>query len=179
MATQTDIPSLTNLEFIPYLNDEGQIPESLQGKIGVYAILDSEQILQYVGYSRDIFLSLKQHLVRQPSKCHWIKIKTIERPSRSILEDIRQAWIEENGSLPVGNGEEEAKWTQPIDAKPAMTEEEKATYENSMDIEQAKLLKKVARRVENSILEELKGRGVQMELRFQPKLKEQGLLDLK
>ncbi len=70
--------------------------------------------MQFIGYSRDIYLSLRQHLVRQPQKCYWVKIHTIERPNRTILENIEQAWIEENGNLPVGNGEQKATWTQPI-----------------------------------------------------------------
>lgn len=179
MTNQTEIPSISSLEYIPYLDENGQIPESWSGKIGVYAIFERDRVLQFVGYSRDVYLSLKQHLVRQPQGCYWVKVQTIARPSRTILEEIRQAWIEENGSLPPGNGTDEANWTQPIDVKPMMTEEEKATYENSEELGRIKLLKKVARRIEANVLEELKARGVQMELRFNPKLKEQGLLDLK
>jgi hypothetical protein len=40
-------------------------------------------------------------------------------------------------------------------------------------------LKNVARRVENEILSLLKARGVTEEIRFNPKLKTSGLLDLK
>jgi hypothetical protein len=46
-------------------------------------------------------------------------------------------------------------------------------------VAQIKLLKQVARRVEETILVKLQERGVQTEIRFNPKLKEQGLLDLK
>jgi hypothetical protein len=179
MTPQTEITPLASLEIQPYLNQEGQIPTDLQRKIGVYAIFNQDQELQYVGYSRDIYLSLKQHLVRKPQQCYWFKVLTIERPNRTILEATRQAWLAENGAIPAGNGEEEAQWTQPIDAKPMMSEEEKETYAKSEPLGQSKLLKKVARRVEAEILGELEKRGVQMELRFQPKLKEQGLLDLK
>jgi hypothetical protein len=41
------------------------------------------------------------------------------------------------------------------------------------------LLKQVARRIEETILTKLQARGVTAEIRFNPKLKEQGLLDLK
>ena len=60
-----------------------------------------------------------------------------------------------------------------------MTEAEKETYKNSDELTQIKLLKKVARRVQAEIEETLKKRGNTMEIRFNPKLKEQGLLDLK
>jgi hypothetical protein len=179
MTTQTDITSLKNLEALPYLDANGSISENFQGKIGVYAIFNSEKNLQFVGYSRDVYLSLKQHLVRQPQHCYWIKVQTIARPSRTILEEIRQAWIEENGVTPLGNSSDEDKWNSAIDAKLSMSETEKADYEKGTELEKIKLLKKVARRVEEEIQEKLKNRGVQMELRFNPKLKEQGLLDLK
>ncbi|PSO93872.1 MAG: Nuclease subunit of the excinuclease complex, partial [Cyanobacteria bacterium QS_9_48_30] len=78
----------------------------MQGKIGVYAIFDCDQNLQLVAYSRDVYFSLKQHLIRQPQKCYWIKLQTIERPKRSVLEEIREAWIAENGSPPPGNDTE-------------------------------------------------------------------------
>ena len=179
MNPQTEIPSINNLEYIPFLDQNGCLTEDLQGKIGVYAIFNQEKELQFVGYSRDIYLSLKQHLVRQPNHCYWLKVQTITRPSRTILEDIRQTWIQENGLIPPGNGVDEAKWNQPIDAKLSMTEAEKEEYQKSEELAQIKLLKKIARRVEEEIIERLKARGVQVDIRFNPKLKEQGLLDLK
>jgi hypothetical protein len=182
MTTQTEIPSLASLEAFPYLDDSGTIPESpFSGKVGVYAIFDRDRTLQFIGYSRDIYLSLKQHLMRQPQQCYWIKCQTISRPSRTILDNIKDAWIEENGTTPAGNAADEAKWTQPIDVKPLMIEAERTAYEKASgeEMAQIKLLKKVARRVEAEILAQLESRGVQMELRFNPKLKETGLLDLK
>jgi DNA anti-recombination protein RmuC len=179
MTSETQIPSLAELGTIPYLDETGNLPEQLQGKIGVYAIFDADKTLQFVNYSRDIYLSLKQHLVRQTQACCWVKAQTIDRPNRTQLEAIRDAWIQENGSIPSGNLSDETVWTQPIDAKLTMTDDEKETYEKSDDLARTKLLKQVARRVEAKILETLKSRGVQTEIRFNPKLKENGLLDLK
>lgn len=179
MTTQSELPTLASLDYLAYLDENGSLSEDTQRKIGVYAIFDREQKLQFVGYSRDIYLSLKQHLIRKPQACYWLKIETIDRPSRSILEETKQAWIAENGTTPSGNAEEEAIWTQPIDAKPTMTEDEKAQYQKSDELGQIKLYKKVARRVEETVKEQLKTRGVNMDIRFNPKIKEQGLLDLK
>lgn len=179
MTTQTETPSLSSLEYLAYLNEDGSIREDVVGKIGVYAIFDREKTLQYVGYSRDIYLSLKQHLVRQPQNCYWIKLQTIARPSRKILEAIASAWIDQNGVTPVGNGEANAAWTQAIDAKVTMTEEEKAQYQQNDELGQIKMLKKIARRVEADLKQRLSTRGVTMDIRFNPKLKEKGLLDLK
>ena len=181
MSSETEITSLSNLEYLPYLDESGKLPDDLQGKIGVYAIFDQEKVLQFIGYSRDIYLSLKQHLVRQPKFCYWMKVQTIQRPSRTLLESIQNAWIEENGVAPTGNNSNEVNWDQPIDTKSVMTDEEKERYSSldGLELEQSKLLKKVARRVEEQIMTELKSRGVDMEIRFNPKLKESGLLDLK
>lgn len=84
MSTETAIPSLASLEYIPFIDTKGQLPEQFQSRVGVYAIFDREQKLQYVGYSRDVDLSLKQHLVRQPQKCYWLKVQTTDRPSRAF-----------------------------------------------------------------------------------------------
>ncbi|MBW4694870.1 MAG: GIY-YIG nuclease family protein [Lyngbya sp. HA4199-MV5] len=180
MSAHTEPPFLSSLELFPYLDDRGQLPEQFQGKVGVYAIFDQQQRLQYIGYSRDVVLSLKQHLVRQPEHCYWLKVQTIDRPSRTILEEIRAAWISENGCVPTGNGVDEGKWTQAIDAKVQMTPEEQSSYAGAIDeLTQTKVLKQVARRVEADLLKVLKSRGMQVEIRFNPKLKEAGLLDLK
>lgn len=60
-----------------------------------------------------------------------------------------------------------------------MTEAEKEDYNQGDEIARTKLLKNIARWVEAEIKEELSARGVKMDIRFNPKLKEQGRLDLK
>lgn len=178
MTTDSNhITALSNLESFAYLDHQGQISPQFEGKVGAYAIFDQAKILQYIGYSRDVFLSLKQHLVRQPQQCYWFKVQTIDRPSRTMLEGIQAAWIAENGGLPVGNHSE--TWSQPIDARMQMTAEERSQYEQGDELIQVKLLKQAARRVEEQILAVLTDRGVEMQIRFNPKLKEMGLLDLK
>ncbi|NER78402.1 MAG: GIY-YIG nuclease family protein [Leptolyngbya sp. SIO1D8] len=178
MTSQTALPTLAELPFYPYLNAEGGLPMELQRQIGIYAIFDHEQFLQYVGYSRDVFQSLRQHLVRQPNGCWWYKVQTIERPSRSVLENLRQAWMAESDGFSL-TPEAEAAWVNAIDAKKTMTAEEQAEYAALGEVAQVKYLKKIARRLEAEIVKTLEARGVNMELRFNPKLKEEGLLDLK
>jgi hypothetical protein len=173
------ISTLASLEYLPYLNEAGETTEAFASKVGVYAIFDQAKILQFIGFSRDVSLSLKQHLVRQPEGCYWLKVQTIDRPSRTILEEIRSAWISENGATPVGNDTAEALWNQPIDAKSQMTDEEKDTYAAMDELGKMKTLKQAARRVEAEVLVQLAQRGVKMSLRFDPKLKEEGLLGLK
>jgi hypothetical protein len=179
MTIPTDPPTLASLPLLPYLDENGLVAPFLLGKIGVYAIFDQHQILQFVGFSRDVYLSLKQHLVRQPQQCYGFKVQLIERPSRTVLAEIRQKWIAENGCLPLGNGDLESLWTQPIDAKLTMTTQEKADWQGTDGLGQVKLMKSVARRLEAEIQAQLEQRGVKEDLRFNPKLKEEGLLDLK
>ncbi|MEM7769627.1 MAG: GIY-YIG nuclease family protein [Cyanobacteria bacterium P01_E01_bin.6] len=178
--TDCDRPTLSTLDFIPYISDDGQLPIEFSGKVGIYAIFDEQQTLHFVGYSRNVFLSLKQHLIRCPMQCYWVKVTTIDRPSRTILEDIQNAWIEENGVVPIGNGDAKDTWTQPIDAKAQMTDEEHdALARVAGNTEQIKLLKSVARRVEAGINAQLTDRGLAEAIRFDPKMKEQGLLNVK
>ncbi len=173
--------TLASLDYIPFLSAEGYLPKQFEGKVGAYAIFDQDQTLQFIGYSRDIYLSLKQHLVRQPQGCYWLKVQTIDRPSRAVLEHVQNAWIAENGSTPLGNSTEQQQWEQAIDVKAGMTAEEKSQYVNPQVDEQAhrKVLRNAARRIEAKILAELAARHVQEPIRFNPKLKDSGLLDLK
>lgn len=171
--------TLAQLDFLPVLNEAGQLPDRLTGQVGVYAIFDRDRQLQYIGYSRDVALSVKQHVVRCPQQCYWLKVQTVDRPSRTLLEELRSAWFAEAGALPAGNCDEAALWNQPIDTKPRMTAEEQAAYQAGDEQEQIKILKQVARRIEAEVLSQLSDRGVQFPVRFDPKAKELGLLDLK
>ncbi|ERN41825.1 hypothetical protein KR51_00014880 [Rubidibacter lacunae KORDI 51-2] len=179
MTANSDVPALTDLDFLPYLDADGQLPAELSGKIGAYAIFDRDRVLQFVGYSRDVFLSLKQHLARRPQQCYWVKAHAIARPSRQILDGARTAWLTENKTSPPGNGEEFELWTQAIDAKLHLSDEEREQLQRGDELTRMKLLKNAARRVEAEVKSALDARGARLEMRFNPKLKEQGLLDLK
>lgn len=179
IPSNVNLPTLADLNEIAFIDAEGQMTDQFDGKVGIYAIFDQAKTLQCVGYSRDVSLSLKQHLIRKPQNCYWLKVQTIDRPNRTILEEIRDAWIAENGTVPDGNGIDAEQWHQPIDAKSRMTSEEQATYAASDDLGRTKTLKQVARRVEAEVLQALDQRGVKMPIRFDPKAKEEGLLNLK
>jgi hypothetical protein len=170
------MPEIADLPYLPYIDDQGLIPVFPPRQVGVFAIFDAHKNLQFVGYSRDIFISLKQHLVRQPQACQWIKIHLIDKPNRTILEEIVAAWTA--GQNPPGNGDAAQDWQESIDCRYAMTAEETAKFPEMEEIAQSKLLKQVARRVEATIMEKLQARGLQTEIRFNPKTKERGLLDI-
>jgi hypothetical protein len=180
MQAPPECPALNELADLPYIDEEGQLPAQFEGQIGVYAIYNPEQVLAYIGYSRDVSLSLKQHIVRQPQQCYSIKVTTVERPNRTLLETIKATWIAENQAIPIGNAAADL-WEQPIDVKSKMLPEELAQYNDPQldDQQHLKILKQAARRIEKDILLLLAERGVKEALRFNPKLKDSGLLDLK
>jgi len=168
-----ELPDLAGLPWCPYLNEEGQIDVALEGKAGVYGIFDREQNLVYVGISRDIALALQQHLVRVPDRCYWYKVWTIDRLDRDFLLTIQKAWQGDRSF-------DRERWEKPIDCREWMTAEEKARLEGAQDEKEInRLLKDVARRVEEEIKQTLAERGVKFAIRFDPKRKEEGLLDLK
>ncbi|CAI5529927.1 unnamed protein product [Closterium sp. Naga37s-1] len=129
-----------------------------------------------------VYQSMRLHFARVPSACAWIKVTHITRPSKAVLEAIKDQWIAENGFAPPGNdeGPEQNRWENPLDCKPLMTEEEKKSVDYAAPgPPKAKALKEVARRVERELEAAFKARNCKEVLRFDPKLKEDGLLDLK
>lgn len=179
MTIPVTVTPLAELPLIPYLTATGLVDTAAMGKIGVYAIFDQAEHVQYIGFSRDIYLSLRQHLVRQPQACYGFKFYGIERPNRTQLEAIRQQWISELGTQPQGNGEQQGAWENAIDVKTRMSPEMQQEWAGLDEVGQIKYLKDLARQAEQEIFQVLDARHVTEPLRFNPKLKENGLLDLK
>ncbi len=175
------LQSLGNIANIPYIDDLGLLPDQFHQKIGAYAIYSNDHTLKHMGYSRNILLSLKQHLIRQPHACHWIKAITIEKPSKASLENILTQWQAETKAVIYTTENQLKHWTQSIDIKARMTPEEQDLFKSLQGNEMGtiKHLKTVARRIESEISSQLEQKGFKDELRFNPKLKESGLLDLK
>ncbi len=175
----TEAVALADLEFIPFLDTNGQLPAHLQAKPGVFGVFDQGKILQYVGYSRDISLTLQQVLVRCPRECYWLKVYVQTRPQRAFLEQTQGAWIEENGQIPPGNGPERCRWTEPVAVAPRLTPQEAQQLASAVtEADRGRVMKQAARRVEAEIFECLAQRGARLGVRFNPKLKESGFLDI-
>ncbi len=66
----------------------------------MYAVLDAEGSVRYIGVSRSVGQSLRLHLARMPEQTHGFKVFHIARPSRAILEMTRQTWVQELGAAP-------------------------------------------------------------------------------
>ncbi|OSX72255.1 hypothetical protein BU14_0453s0017 [Porphyra umbilicalis] len=126
------------------------------------------------------------HLGRRPSACHAYRLLALPRPSRTAFDDILGAWAGELGGPPPGNdgGDEQARWEKPVDVRWAgsgvvlSAAELEALDECALDAETAKVLKRVCRRVQGEVEAVLAARGVKEPMRWAPKLKDKGLLDV-
>lgn len=99
---------------------------------GVYAVLDSDRVYQYIGYSRDVLRSLKGHITQNGSQiCAFIRVKTFKFPKRQAMETLQNQWLGELDYTPMGNTGELGTWARTIGeaARATMTENEKAVYE--------------------------------------------------
>ena len=99
---------------------------------GVYAVLDTEHIYQYIGYSRDVLRSLKGHQTQNGAEvCAFIRVKTFKFPKRNSMETVKDEWLAELDYTPTGNAGESGTWASTIGeaAKATMTEAERNAYE--------------------------------------------------
>jgi hypothetical protein len=108
---------------------EGNLNEKVAG---VYAVLNEKHCTQYIGYSRNILLSLNSH-VAQLGKliCSFVRVQSFKYPKRTELENLRDAWINELGSIPPGNDTESELWASTVGeaAQLAMSATERNAYE--------------------------------------------------
>jgi len=99
---------------------------------GVYAVLDSQQHTQYIGYSRNILKSLESHVAQNGSQtCALVRVQLFKYPKRTEMEALRDAWLQELDTVPPGNSEESQKWASTINqaARAVMTDAERNAYE--------------------------------------------------
>ncbi|MEL7076748.1 MAG: GIY-YIG nuclease family protein [Cyanobacteria bacterium J06648_1] len=99
---------------------------------GVYAVLDCDRLYQYIGYSRDVWRSLKGHLAQNGDRvCSYIRVQTFKFPKRQAMEALKDEWLSELNYTPAGNSEGGNTWARTIGeaAKATMTAAEKNAYE--------------------------------------------------
>lgn len=105
---------------------------STQPPVGVFALYDEDKVLQYVSYSRNITLSVKSVMERVGKEsCGFVRNMVFQNAAmqtRQAMEEQQQRWIEENGSVPLGNGSEREKWSVGFDVN-AMSQSEKDEYD--------------------------------------------------
>ncbi|MEH2264270.1 GIY-YIG nuclease family protein [Nostoc sp.] len=99
---------------------------------GVYAVLDVERRVQYIGYSRNVLLSLNSHVTQNgQQKCTLVRVQAFKFPKRQDMEDLRDAWIAELETTPPGNATDGEMWASTVGeaAKAVMSEVERQAYE--------------------------------------------------
>jgi hypothetical protein len=99
---------------------------------GVYAVIDNSHQTQYIGYSRNILLSINGHIAQNGSEnCAFLRVQTFKFPKREEMENLRDSWIAELGSIPPGNGTDSEMWASTVGeaARAAMSAEEQKAYE--------------------------------------------------
>ncbi|WP_334916894.1 GIY-YIG nuclease family protein [Nostoc sp.] len=99
---------------------------------GVYTVLDVERRVQYIGYSRNVLLSLNSHVTQNSQqKCAFVRVQAFKFPKRQDMEDLRDAWIAELETTPPGNATDGEMWASTVGeaAKAVMSEAERQAYE--------------------------------------------------
>ena len=184
----SSVPSLASLQLIDYINSEGELATVVVDpgtRASVYAISDEQSKVRYVGVSRNIQQSLRLHLARMPDQTYFFQCHHITKASRTLLELIQSEWVSSCGGVD-GNDDQTIKklWEGALDVKPLFTDEDEKTLSeakfgpNASKVKEESAYKKVARRYEDEKVAILERRGLVEKLRFDPKLKGSGLLDL-
>jgi putative sterol carrier protein len=103
-AETTNTPTLEHTIDIP-IAVEAWCDEVQNAKVaGVYAVLDCDRQTQYIGYSRNVALSLRSHLTQMGVEvCAWVKVQPFKFPKRDEMEKLRDEWIAALPSPPPGN----------------------------------------------------------------------------
>lgn len=159
------------------ISPEGTLAPGIGSSVcGVYSILDADDQCRTVGISRDVYTTLARCLVRQPARAYSYRLKRFARPSRKLLEDTRSAWA-------VDAVDPDADWT-PIDitAPEFYTQLSDAAREKIEGAEMpginSKALKAACREIQKDIEQKMNERGLKDKLKFAPKLKDKGILDV-
>ena len=99
---------------------------------GVYAVLNGDHQTQFIGYSRNVSLSLRGHLTQfDPDICAFVRVEPFKFPKRDQMEALRDRWIAELGQTPPGNREDDGLWANTIAAAAiaAMSPAERQAYD--------------------------------------------------
>ena len=110
---------------------------------GVYAVLNSDRIYQYIGYSRDVLRSIKGHISQNGSEtCTYLRLQTFRFPKRQAMAALTADWIAALDYIPEGNTGNSNTWARTIGeaAKATMT----ATERNAYELKKLKLRKAMA-----------------------------------
>ncbi len=99
---------------------------------GVYAVLNGDRQTQYIGYSRNVALSLRGHLTQLgQDTCAFVRVQSFDFPKRDDMEALQNSWIAELETIPPGNKADSELWATTVGsaAIAAMSEAERQAYD--------------------------------------------------
>jgi hypothetical protein len=99
---------------------------------GVYSVLNGDRQTQYIGYSRNVALSLRGHLTQLGADiCAFVRVQPFDFPKRDDMEALQNSWIAELGTMPPGNGAGQELWATTVGAAAiaAMSAAERQAYD--------------------------------------------------
>lgn len=99
---------------------------------GVYAVINSDRQTQFIGYSRNVALSLRGHLTQLgQDTCAFVRVQPFDFPKRDDMEALQNSWIAELDTMPPGNEADDDLWANTIGAAAiaAMSQAERQAYD--------------------------------------------------
>jgi hypothetical protein len=97
---------------------------------GVYAVIDGDRQTQYIGYSRNVALSLRSHLTQMGAEvCAWVTVQAFKFPKRDEMERLQNEWIAALPGPPPGNLDGTWAGTVKDAATQVMSAAEREAYE--------------------------------------------------
>ena len=97
---------------------------------GVYAVLNGDRHTQFIGYSRNVALSLRSHLTQMGEEvCAFVNVQPFKFPKRDAMEQLRDEWIAALPSPPPGNVDGTWATTVKQAATQVMSPAEREAYE--------------------------------------------------
>jgi hypothetical protein len=188
-SSNSAVQPLAAREVAPIIAPDGTLAVADEGarRVGVFAVFGDDRALNYVGISRDVATSMRMCLARRPLDCMYYVVEYVARPSRTLLDSIRNQWLAEweaatGASVPgCDGGVQQHLWENAIDVRGPhvqLTEAERTAIADAEPKDLPKILKQTCRRFQNEIEQIVRDRGLTEPLKFASKLKNHGLLDI-
>lgn len=160
------IPSLSDLPLNNFINSQGRIvpPVEPNTEASVFAVLDKNKKVQYIGFSKDLRNSLRILMGRRPEFCYFYKMFNLSSLDQETMLEARNQWMSELGVAPEGNADRTQRmfWEQPVDAG-SISERGKVA---------------AAKAKAKTMLQMFTDRGITEEMVYDPKLLEEGKCDI-
>eukprot|EP00475_Leptophrys_vorax_P022640 TRINITY_DN30857_c0_g1_i1.p1 TRINITY_DN30857_c0_g1~~TRINITY_DN30857_c0_g1_i1.p1 ORF type:complete len:420 (-),score=26.91 TRINITY_DN30857_c0_g1_i1:217-1476(-) len=166
MSAGGKLPALNDLPLVSYISQQGRIVPAVEPgtAASVFAVLDKNKKVQYIGFSKDVRNSLRTLMGRRPELCFYYKLYNLATLDQQLMLDIRSQWFSEMGIPPAGNTDaaQRSLWERPADAG-SISERGKAAAAQSMA---------------KTLLQTMADRGLKELMEYDPQLIEEGKCDV-